>query len=105
MLKREKVYKCFVQDCKKQKYYSLPDHQLAENLILVLICKKGQKVHKKDFVTKSVGIIVTIIFMCKNMSQIAGKSFATKCFFTDHWNHKTVNKTTCRTLLADLRQL
>ena len=45
---------------KKQKYFLLPDHQLAENLILV--CKKGLKEDKSEFVTKSVGIIVTIIF-------------------------------------------
>ena len=48
---------------KKQKYFSLPDHQLAENLIFVLVFKKGQKEDKGEFVTKSVGIIVTIIFM------------------------------------------
>ena len=28
---------------KKQKYFSLRDHQLDGNLILVLVCKKGQK--------------------------------------------------------------
>ena len=35
------------------------------------------------------------------MSQIASKTFATQCFFTDHFNHKTVNKTTYRTLSAN----
>ena len=47
----------------KQKYISLPDHQLAGNWILFLVCKKEQKVDKSKFVTKSVRIIVTIIFM------------------------------------------
>ena len=51
---------------KKQKYFSLPDHQHAEHLILVFgYYKKGQKEDKSDFVTKSVGIIVAIIFMQK----------------------------------------
>ena len=30
---------------------------------LFLVCKEGQKEDKSEFVTKSVGIIVTIIFM------------------------------------------
>ena len=46
----------------KQKYFSLPDHQLAENFILILI-SKWQKEDKREFVTKLVGIIVTTIFM------------------------------------------
>ena len=33
------------------------------------------------------------------------KTFATECFFTDYLNHKTVNKTTCRTPSANTRQV
>ena len=58
----------------------LPDPQLAENRILFLACKKGQKKDKNIFATKSVQII----------SQIASKTFAKQCFFTDHLNLKTV---------------
>ena len=48
---------------KKQKYLSLPDDQLAENLILSFFRKKGQKEDKSEFVTKFVRVIATIIFM------------------------------------------
>ena len=34
-----------------------------------------------------------------------GKSFAIQCFFSDHFNHKIVNKTTCRKPSANSRQL
>ena len=44
---------------KKQKYFSLADHQLAENLILVF----GQKRDKSKLVTTFLGIIVTIIII------------------------------------------
>ena len=47
---------------KKQKYFSLPGHQLAEN---------QQK----------------RLFSCKNISQTASKTFTTQCFLTDHLNH------------------
>ena len=36
---------------------------------------------------------------------MASKTFASQCFFTDHWNHKTVNKKTCRKPSANPRQL
>ena len=36
------------------------------------------------------------LFSCKNISQIARKTFARQCFFTDHLNHNIVNKTDCR---------
>ena len=45
---------------KKQKYFSWPDHQLAENLILVFGFYEGKIKDKSEFVTKVVGIIVTI---------------------------------------------
>ena len=35
---------------------------------------------------------------------MASKIFATQCFFTDHLNQKTKNKTTCRTPSANLRK-
>ena len=46
--------KCDSLKAKNQKHFSLPDHQLAE--------KRGQKEDKGEFLTKLVGIIVTIIF-------------------------------------------
>ena len=89
---------------KKQEYFSLPDHQLTENLILIIVCKKEQKEDKNKFATNSVGIIVTIT-SCKNFCEIARKTFATQYFITDHLNHKTTNKKTCRTPSANPRQL
>ena len=80
---------------KKQKYFSLPYHQLAENSFLILAFTKEQKRDKSAFATKFVGIIVTV-FSYKNLSEITCKIFATQCFFNDHLKHKTVNKTTCR---------
>ena len=65
---------------------------------------RKNKEDKSEFVTKSVGIIVRL-FSSKNFSQIPSKTFATQCFFTDHLNHKTVNKTTCRTSPANPCQL
>ena len=67
---------------------------------------KGLKIDKSKFETKSVGIIDTISFMYVSFSnQIASKTFATLCFFTDYLNHEIVNKTTCRTLSANPHQL
>ena len=48
---------------KKQKYFSLPDHQLLKTRFLFLVYKKGEKEDKSKFVTRFVGITVTIIFM------------------------------------------
>ena len=42
----------------KNKYFSLSDHQLAENLILAIGFKKEQNEDKSELLTKS-----TIIFM------------------------------------------
>ena len=36
--------------------------------------------------------LIIRLFSCKNISEIANKTFATQCFFTDHLNPKTVNK-------------
>ena len=67
---------------------------------------KGHKLDKNKFVTKSVGIVDAIIFMYVSfLNQIASKTFATQCFFTDYLNHEIVNKTTCRTPSANPRQL
>ena len=82
---------------KKQKYFSLLDHQLAKNVILVFgFYERTKKGIKATFLTTFVGIIVMIIFIW-NVSQIPCKIFATQCFFTDHLKHKTVHKTACRT--------
>ena len=89
---------------KNQRYFSLRDHQLPENLVFFSVCKKGQKEEKSKFVTKSVGIIVTIISMYKDLSNYY-KTFANLCFSTDHLNHKAVNKTTYRTSTANHHQL
>ena len=89
-----------------KKYFSLPYHQFTENLILVFSFCERTKRDKSQFVTKFVGIIVTI-FSCsyKIISQIPCKIFATQCFFTDHLKHKTVNKKTCGTSSAKPCQL
>ena len=39
------------------------------------------------------------------ISKIDSKIFTTQCFFIDHLNHKTVNKTTSRTPSANPRRL
>ena len=39
------------------------------------------------------------------MYQVTSKTFAKQCFFNDHFNHKTVNKTTCRMISANPCQL
>ena len=44
---------------------------MLKTWFLSLVCKEGQKDDKSEFVTKSIGIIVTII-----ISQIARKTFA-----------------------------
>ena len=41
--------------------YQIPN--LLKNWLLVLVCKKGQKENNIEFVTKSVGIIIMIIFI------------------------------------------
>ena len=77
---------------------------LLKTRFLFLVFKKGKKEDKNRFVTKFVGIIVKL-FSCKNVSQIASETFARQCFFTDHLNHKIVNKTTCRKPPANPHQL
>ena len=61
---------------------------------------KEQKRDKSEFVTKFVGVLVTIILIY----QIPCKIFPTQCFFTDHLKYKTLSKTTCRAPSAISRQ-
>ena len=56
----------------------MPDHQIAENPILVSSLQERTKKDKSKFATESAGIIVTIT--CKNISQIASKTFTTQFF-------------------------
>ena len=51
------------QILKKQKYFSLTNHQPAEKVIFVFGCKKRQKKDQSEFAAKAIGIIVTIIFI------------------------------------------
>ena len=48
---------------KNQKYFSLPDHQLAENRFLALVFSKRKRKNKSEFVNKFVGIILAIILI------------------------------------------
>ena len=90
---------------KKYNYFLLPDHQLAENLILLFGLYKRTKKDKSKFVSKFVEIIDTNIFMQKSFSNFLW-SFCSQCFNNDHHlKHKTVNKTTCRTPSANPCQL
>ena len=66
---------------------------MLKTKFLFLVCKKRQKEDKKIFVTKSVGIILTI-FTCKNISQTVSKTFATQCLLTHtRENSKMLNIT------------
>ena len=42
----------------KYKYLLIPDHQLAENLILFLVFTKGEQRDKSEFVSKFVENII-----------------------------------------------
>ena len=64
-----------------------------------LVHKKEWKRGKIQFVTKFIGINVTIV------PQIASKIFATQCSFTDPLKDKFVNKTTCRIPSTNYPQL
>ena len=48
---------------------NFPQCNLLKTWFLFLVCRKGQKEDKSEFLTKSVGIIVTIIFMQKCISN------------------------------------
>ena len=80
--------------CKKILLYK--SIEFAENLIFFLVSMKGKTLDKSEFVTKLVGIIVSIFFHTEISLKIACQIFATQCFFTDHFKHKTVKKTICR---------
>ena len=54
------------RDSLSTKYKNISRYQttnLQKTWFLFLVCKKGQKEDKNEFATKSVEIIVTIIFM------------------------------------------
>ena len=87
---------------KRQKYFLLPDHQHAENLILVFGFYKRKNKDKREFVTKYAEIICNYVHE-KNISQIAGKTFVTQCFHTDRLTFKSCNKITRRALSANPR--
>ena len=61
-----------------------------------MVCKKRQREDKREFVTKSVRMIVTVK---------PSKTFATHCFFAIHLNRKTACKITRRKPSANPRQL
>ena len=48
---------------KNEKYFSLPNHPLAKNLIIVSGIYERMKGEKIEFVIKFVGIIVAIVFI------------------------------------------
>ena len=78
---------------KKQNYFSLPDHQLAENLIRFFFWflqkdKKGITVNLTTFVE----IIVTIIFFVKISLKFLVKSFQDSVFSPITWNTKPRTK-------------
>ena len=68
--------------------------------------ERTKKKDKREFITKSIGIILTIIFMQKPLKPLKPlKPFEQNVFFADHLNHKTLNKTTCGTHSANSRQI
>ena len=71
---------------KKKQIFSLPDHQLAENQIL-LVCKKGQKEDKNKFVSNSVWISYDYFHVKKSLKLLV-KTFATVFF---HWSLESQN--------------
>lgn len=84
----------------KEKQLPLPEHKLAENLILLFwflrIYKIGInanfKISFKDFLLRS--------FSYQNVSQIVNKIFAVHCFFANHLKHTTVNKNNLQSALS-----
>ena len=80
---------------RKQKYFSLPEYQLGENLILTFLNYEREKKDKGGFVVKLIGTIVQL-FLFENVSPIGSKIFATQRFCTDHLKRKNINKRTCR---------
>ena len=64
-----------------------------------MVSKKGQKEYKSEFVPRFVAVIVTIVL------TLLVQPLLHNVFFTDHLNHKTVNKIPCRTPSANPRQV
>ena len=73
---------------------------MLKTWFLFLVCKKGQKKDKSEFVSKSVGMIVTN-FHVKISLILLVKHLLYSFLFTDHLNLKTENKTTCITPSAN----
>ena len=88
---------------KNRNIFSYQSTDWLKTWFLLFVSIKGKK-NKSEFVTKLVGIIVTII-LHKNVSRIANKIFATQRFCTDYLKHKNINKTTCRMPSANPRNL
>ena len=71
----------------------LPDYQLPKKLILAFGSKKSRKKVVKTNLQLDLYGLKLQLFSYKNVSQIAGKSFAMQYSFTDHLKQKIVNKT------------
>ena len=59
---------------KKQKHFSIPDHQLAETLIFIIAVYEKTNKNKIEFLIIFVGIIVKIVFHIKNCLKFLVKS-------------------------------
>ena len=77
---------------------------LLKTLFFFLRCKEGKKKIKMNL-SLNLQEFQLRLFSCKNISQIASKTFATQCFFTDYLIRKSVSKTICRTPSANPCQL
>ena len=87
----------------KQKLCSLPGHQLHKNIVIVFGSYKRRKKDKSKFVTTFIRNDVKLS-LYTNIPQLAGKIFATQCSFIHHLK-QNCNKTSCKVLSANLRQL
>ena len=77
---------------KRQKYFLLPDHQHAENLILVFVFYKRKNKDKRGFVTKYAEIICTIMFMKKMSLKLLVKPLLPSVFTLIAWLSNRVIK-------------
>ena len=89
----------------KQNYFSLTDHQLAENPILVFgfhertkkrwiwICNKICRTYSYDHFHEKICLKVVV------------NSFLHSVFFTDHLKHRILNQATCRAPSANPPQV
>ena len=70
---------------KNQIFFSLSDHQLAENLIFVFGFYERTK---REIVCRFVKVANLELFSYKNISQIASKVFATEAYSLIPWKTK-----------------